>query len=125
MCHRIGKEGFDVGPDLLGQLGMAEESLLQDLLMPSQRIRPGYETTQVRLRDGTLAAGLLKDDGATSLTFALPAGAEQVVLRKDVAEVRRLATSLMPALAEALTPTDAANILAWLKSQLATPADKD
>ena len=54
-CHRIGKEGIEVGPDLLGQLGMAEESLLKDILMPNERIRPGYETTLVQTRDGTLA----------------------------------------------------------------------
>src|SRR5437867_3225124 len=29
-CHRIGNEGNEMGPDLLGQLGIAEESLLKD-----------------------------------------------------------------------------------------------
>jgi hypothetical protein len=62
--------------------------------------------------------GLLKDDGATSLTLAQAGGVEQVLLRKDVTGVRRLATSLMPSFAEALAPTDAANLLAWLRSNL-------
>jgi len=118
-CHRVGNEGFDVGPDLLGQLGMPEETLLQDLLAPNQRIRPGYETTEARLRNGSVVIGLLKDDGATSLTLAQAGGVEQVLLRKDVAEVRRVGSSLMPSFAEGLTPADAANVLAWLKAQLA------
>lgn len=121
-CHRIGTEGHDVGPDLLGQLGMAEDSLLKDILMPNERIRPGYETTLVQMADGSAVIGILKDDGATSLTLALPNGVEQVLLRKDVTGVRRLATSLMPSFAEGLTPADAANVLAWLKSNLRTPA---
>jgi putative heme-binding domain-containing protein len=117
-CHRIGKEGHEVGPDLLGQLGMAEESLLKEILMPNERIRPGYETTLVQTRDGGAMTGLLKDDGATSLTLAQAGGVEQVLLRKDVTGVRRLATSLMPSFADGLTPADVASVLAWLRSNL-------
>lgn len=116
MCHRLRNEGYEVGPDLLGQLGMPEESLLRDILAPSERIRPGYETTMVRMRDGDSVTGILKDDGATSLTLVQAGGLEQVLLRKDVAEAQRLSTSLMPPLAEGLTPADTANLLAWLKS---------
>ena len=87
-CHRIGNEGKEMGPDLLGQLGMAEESLLKDVLMPNERIRPGYETTLVQMTDGTAVTGILKDDGATSLTLVLPNGVDQVVLRKGMTGVR-------------------------------------
>src|SRR6185295_2989609 len=104
-CHRIGNEGNEAGPDLLGQLGMAEESLLQDILMPNERIRPGYETTLVETRDGNVMTGLLKSDDATSLTLVQAGGLEQVLLRKDVQGVRRLATSLMPSFADTLKPT--------------------
>ena len=97
---------------------MAEESLLKDILLPAERIRPGYETTLVETRDGGVIAGILKSDGATSLTLALPGGTEQVLLRKDVAGVRRVAGSLMPSFADALTPADVASVLAWLRSNL-------
>ena len=124
-CHRIGTEGHEVGPDLLGQLGLAEEGLLKDVLMPNERIRPGYETTLVQMGDGSVITGILKDDGATSLTLALPNGVEQVLLRKDVTGVRRFATSLMPSFAEGLAPADVANVLAWLRSHLGAAALKD
>jgi putative heme-binding domain-containing protein len=118
MCHRVGNEGHDVGPDLLGQAGMSEESLLRDLLMPNERIRPGYETTEVRLRDGSVVVGLLKEDGATSLTIVQAGGVEHVLLRKDVMEPGRSPASLMPPFAEGLAPADAADVLAWLRSNL-------
>ena len=86
--------------------------------MPSDRIRPGYETTVVRTGDGRTVTGILKDDGATSLALALPNGIEQVLLRKDVTNVRRLVASLMPSFAESLPPADLANILAWLRANL-------
>ena len=118
-CHRIGNEGNEMGPDLLGQLGIAEESLLKDILMPNERIRPGYETTLVQMTGGGGAVtGILRDDGATSLTLMSPNGVEQVLLRKDVKGVRRLATSLMPSYAEGLKPSDLADLLAWLRSNL-------
>ncbi len=123
-CHRIGNEGNEVGPDLLGQLGMAEESLLQDILRPSERIRPGYETTLVQTRDGGAVIGLLKSDGATSLTLVQPGGIEQVLLRKDVIGVRRLATSLMPSFAQTLKPSDVGDLLAWLRSHLGSGVPK-
>jgi putative membrane-bound dehydrogenase-like protein len=123
-CHRIGNEGSEVGPDLVGQLGTAEESLLKDLLMPNEKIRPGYETTVVQTRDGGAVAGLLKGDGATSLTLVQAGGVEQVLLRKDVTGVRRLAASLMPSYAEAFKPADLADLLAWLRSHLGAGAPK-
>ena len=122
LCHRIKDEGKAVGPDLLGELGIAEESLLRSLLMPSERIRPGFETTLVTTTAGTAAMGILTDDGATSLTLIGMGGLEQVLLRKDVAGVRRLATSLMPPVASTLTPVDVANLLAWLRSNLGSGA---
>lgn len=118
-CHRIGGEGHEVGPDLVGQLGMAEESLLKDILMPDERIRPGYETTLVQTAGGGAVVGLLKNDGATSLTLVQAGGVEQVLLRKDVTAVRRLATSLMPSFSEGLRPSDVADLLAWLKGAAA------
>jgi putative heme-binding domain-containing protein len=122
-CHRVGNEGHPVGPDLLGQLGMAEEALLKDILLPNERIRPGYETTLVQLADGGGVTGILKEDGATSLTLMLPNGVEQVLLRKDVTGVRRLATSLMPGFAEGLSPADVAHVLGWLRGNLKPAAE--
>jgi len=94
------------------------EDLLKDILMPNDRIRPGYETMVVKLADGASVTGILRDDGATSLAMVLPNGVEPVLLRKDVTGVRRLETSLMPSFAEGLAPNDVANILAWLRSRL-------
>jgi putative heme-binding domain-containing protein len=123
-CHCIGNEGHDVGPDLIGQLGIAEEALLKDILMPNDRIRPGFETTVVQMSDGGASIGILKDDGATSLTVMQPNGAEQTLLRNDVTAVRRVANSLMPSFVETLRPADVADLLAWLRSNLGPQTQK-
>lgn len=122
LCHRIKNEGKEVGPDLLGEIGVAEETTLRSILMPSERIRPGYETTMVSTTTGLTAMGILKEDGATSLTLIGVGGVEQVVLRKDISAVRRLPTSLMPPFGPMLLPTDVANVIAWLRSNLGSGA---
>ena len=48
-------------------------------------------------------------------------GLGEEALLKDVTGVRRLATSLMPSFAEGLALADVANVLAWLRSQIAAP----
>jgi putative heme-binding domain-containing protein len=102
----------------MGELGGAEETLVRHLLLPSERIRPGFETTLVETNAGTTFAGLLGEDGATSLTLRLPGGMEQTILRKDVKGLRRSGVSLMPSFAEALAPADVASLLAWLRGNL-------
>ena len=91
---------------------------MRHILLPNERIRPGFETTMVEMQSGAPVIGLLKDDGATSLTMRAPGGAEQVVLRKDIAGVRRLPMSLMPSFAGVLQPADLASLLTWLRSNL-------
>jgi putative membrane-bound dehydrogenase-like protein len=121
-CHRVGEEGQHFGPDLMGEIGVAEETLVRHILLPNERIRPGFETTMVEMQGGALVIGLLKDDGAMSLTMLAPGGAEQVVLRKDITGVRRLPISLMPSFATALQPADLASLLTWLRSNLTAEA---
>ncbi len=123
-CHRVGDEGHVFGPDLMGELGVAEETLVHHLLLPNERIRPGFETTLIERHDGLSTAGIQKEDGATSITLLAPAGIQQVILKKDIAATHRLQTSLMPSVAEGLTPADVANVLAWLRTQLRVPASK-
>ncbi|MFN0125416.1 MAG: PVC-type heme-binding CxxCH protein [Verrucomicrobiales bacterium] len=123
-CHRLDGEGHEVGPDFMGELSQPEETLARHLLMPNERIRPGYETYLFELRSGPALVGLLKDDGATSVTVALPGGADQVVLRKDLAGVRRLPVSLMPSFAAA-SPSELASLIGWLRSRVTEgPTDR-
>lgn len=120
-CHKVGNEGFEVGPDILGEIGVPEETLIRHVLMPNEHTRPGYETIRVDTHEGTAVVGILKDDGATSLTLVAPGGVQHELLRKDVTGVRRLPASLMPSFAETLPPADLASLLGWLKNNLNSP----
>jgi putative heme-binding domain-containing protein len=117
-CHQVGNEGHVVGPDLLGELGVSEETLVRHLLLPSERLRPGYETTLLMLRDETMITGILKEDGPTSLTMLKQEGVKQVVLKKNVMKLRRTNVSLMPSFGSIIPPAEMASLLGWLREQL-------
>ncbi|HUS36303.1 MAG TPA: PVC-type heme-binding CxxCH protein, partial [Verrucomicrobiae bacterium] len=117
-CHRLGNDGHDVAPDLIGQIAMGEEALLQDVLMPNARIRPGFETTTIERTDGDAFTGILREEGPTSVTIAQPNSPNQTILRKEIATIRRGNESLMPSFAETLKPDEVADLLAWMRVAL-------
>ncbi len=79
VCHQVGKEGHVFGPDLLGELGVAKETLVRHLLLPNKRIRPGYETTLVELHDGILGRSDFSDEHGA---YSYPAKAGHVLVGK-------------------------------------------
>lgn len=118
-CHRVGELGTDVGPNLSQAFQRSEETLVHDVLAPSDSISSGYETYRIALRDGEELSGILISDSASSITLRLGGGLEQTVLRKDLARVTSSPVSLMPdGLEEVLTPADCASLLSWIRAAL-------
>jgi putative membrane-bound dehydrogenase-like protein len=115
-CHQAHGVGHAVGPDLTAEFQRAEETILRDVLAPSETISPGYATYLVETTAGQVFSGLLAAESPTSLTLRMAEGKEQVILRKDVEELRALPVSMMPDdLAKTVSPADLADLLAWLR----------
>jgi putative heme-binding domain-containing protein len=94
----------------------AEEAILKDVLAPNDAISAGFPTYVVETTAGQMFNGILASESATSLTLRMPAGLEQVILRKNIARFESLPVSLMPeALAATLEPRDAADVIAWIR----------
>ena len=69
-CHRVGKEGGDVGPDLSdigGKYG--REHLIEAVLEPSRQIVEGYRPTLIATVEGRLLTGLVQGETADELTL--------------------------------------------------------
>lgn len=118
LCHKVGNKGNEVGPDVLGEAGVAEESLLRHVILPNARIRPGFGTTYAIMNDGSMITGLLKEDGPTGITLTIPGGIEKTLLRKDIQRIERRYASMMPPYANIIQPDDMADLLGWIRSQL-------
>lgn len=121
-CHSLQGRGANVGPDLGGTKGRAEETLLLDILQPSAQITVGYRSYIVETANGDSFTGILSAETATSITLPDETGKEQVILRKDIASIRTSDISLMPEnFPELLRPQDLVDLLGYLRESLATP----
>jgi putative membrane-bound dehydrogenase-like protein len=115
-CHQAHGVGHAVGPDLSAEFQRAEETIIRDVLAPSDTISPGYVTYAVATQAGQVFSGLLVAESPTSITLREAEGKEQIILRKDVDEVRAMSVSMMPEdLPKTVTPRDLADLLAWLR----------
>ncbi len=117
-CHRVGKEGKELGPELT-QIGkkLDRRQLLESMLQPSKTIDPKFRTWLVETASGKVLSGLLvsKDD-------------KEVVLRDAQNKQHRFAAdeidgifpqqkSMMPdLLLRDMSAEQVADLLAWLES---------
>jgi putative heme-binding domain-containing protein len=114
-CHRLGGDGFAVGPDLLGVRNGGREKLLVNILDPNREVPPNYFSYTVDTRDGDSYTGLIVDETATSVTVRQALGVETVVSRSQIAKMQSSRLSLMPeGLEEGLTNQDLADLVSFI-----------
>lgn len=117
-CHRIQKEGKEVGPELtlIGKK-LTRTQLLESILEPSKLIEPKYVTHLAEIDDGRTITGLLlsKDDNEVVLKDA-----QDKVTRIPVKKIEQLVPqrqSLMPDLLfRDMTAQQVADLLEYLSS---------
>jgi putative heme-binding domain-containing protein len=123
-CHQAHGVGHAVGPDLNAEFQRAEETIIRDVLAPSDAISAGYVSYAVLTSAGSVFTGLLLSESPTSVTLRQAEGKEHVVLRKDVEQLQAMPVSMMPDdLSKVVSPADLADLLSWLRRPPMTVAD--
>ena len=118
-CHKLGDQGYEVGPDLLTSKTRADETLLSDVLDPSNQITVGYNQYTVITQAGRIFSGVLAAETATSITLRAEEKKETTILRKDIDEMVATTISMMPEdLDKEVTPQDLADLLGFLRQTL-------
>jgi putative heme-binding domain-containing protein len=116
-CHRLGDQGSEVGPDLAASLHHAPDQILMNILDPNREVSPNYLEYVVALEDGRVLTGVIANETATNITLRRAEGVQDVVLRKDIADMRSSGKSLMPeGLENKITGQEMADLLAFLVS---------
>jgi putative membrane-bound dehydrogenase-like protein len=116
-CHRLGNEGFAVGPDLAGARNGGKEKLLTNILDPNREVPPNYFVYTVETADGDSYTGLIVNESANSVTLRQPLGVETVVARARIVKMQASKLSLMPeGLEEGLTNQDLADLVDYILS---------
>ena len=115
-CHRLGGIGTHVGPDISDTFRRTPEALLVDILDPSRAIDNNYVNYLVRTRGGAVLSGFIADQTASSLTLRRGKDQQDVVLRRDIDQMRSSGVSLMPEGIEKNIPVAGmADLLAFLR----------
>ncbi|MHB8973898.1 MAG: PVC-type heme-binding CxxCH protein [Pirellulaceae bacterium] len=125
-CHKLGGQGYEVGPDLLTARTRADETIVSDILDPSSQITVGYNTYNVLTTSGRIFSGVLVSEAATSLTLRAEQSKDAVILRQEIDELATSTISMMPEkLDQEVSPQDVADLLGFLRRSLADSSPRD
>ncbi|MBL8796150.1 MAG: HEAT repeat domain-containing protein [Planctomycetia bacterium] len=117
-CHRFGKEGRSVGPDLNSIQNRAPDALLVAILDPNREVPSNYISYTLATKDGRVLTGILAAETAASVTLRRAEGAEDIVLRSQIEELTPSGQSLMPeGLEQQIDIQQTADLLRYLSRQ--------
>ena len=120
VCHRVGDQGGQIGPDLstIGRIRTARD-LYESVLYPSESIARDFDTYEISVKSGGAArTGLIHGQSTRGIEFVSLGGQKEEIPHNEVASIRRVPMSLMPmGLQQTLAPDDLRDLIAWLLSK--------
>ncbi len=117
-CHRVGKQGKQLGPDLthIGKK-LSKAKILENLLDPSRTIDPKFAAWLVETDEGKVFTGLLVSRNEDEIVIRDTQNKRLRFKTENVDGIFPQRKSLMPdRLLRDLTAQQAADLLAWLAS---------
>ena len=117
-CHQIGGQGLNFGP-ALSEIGtkLPKEALYTAILEPSQAISFGFEGWEVQLKDGSTLVGLITSETDSEITLRAVGGIDNKLKKGSLKSRQKLASSLMPPLAPALSEKQLVDLVEFLSAQ--------
>ena len=120
-CHTLFDDGEIVGPALTGTQRTNLNYLLENIVDPSATVSKDYQLTIVRMNDGRVLSGILKNQNDRTVT--LRTLTERLVLARDRIEaIRSSDLSLMPdQQLDVMKPEQVRDLIAYLMSPQQVP----
>ena len=117
-CHRIGKTGSNVGPNLQ-DVGIKRDAnyILRSIVAPSADIDKNYRTQIVVLASGKTLQGLPLKQNDSTITLADSQGKTTVVQREEIDDIIEQQISIMPEIRKTLRRREIRDLVAFLLSQ--------
>ena len=116
VCHKINNEGYDFGP-ALSEIGSkyGKDGMFKSIIYPSDGISFGYETTSIKLNDGSEVMGIVSSKTKLEIEVKMPGGIVQKIKATNIKSMEQLKKSYMPAdLYSQMTKQELANLLGYL-----------
>ena len=116
-CHRIGKDGTDLGPDMtdVGRrrgLAFLEESIVK----PDAFVSNSYRAVQLVMKSGSDVFGIRLNEDDLSIQVRDLGGNPRSYLKENIKAVRRDKPSLMPSYESRFSKQELADLVAYLNS---------
>ena len=116
-CHRAGKEGFALGPDLVTVKNTGAEKLLVNILDPNREVAPQFLAFSVETKDDESLVALIVNETTTHVTLRMASGIEKTLPRVSIRGMKSSGQSLMPeGLEQNLTPQGMADLLEFISA---------
>jgi putative membrane-bound dehydrogenase-like protein len=114
-CHKLGDRGHAVGPNLAGVRRKTPEEILVSILDPNREVSPEFMEYLIALDDGRVLAGIVASETPGGLALRGREGAEQTILRRNIAEIAATGKSFMPeGLEKNITPPELTDLITYL-----------
>ena len=95
-CHRLGGDGYAVGPDLVTVKTGGKEKLLLNILDPNREVQPAYVSYLIETQDDESLIGVIANETGASVTLRQAFARDTVIARAKIRKVQSLGQSLMP-----------------------------
>ena len=121
-CHSVDPKAEQKGP-YLGSAGakFTRDYLVDSVLDPSKVVAQGFQTSMIKLKDGTAQMGFVTGEADGIVEVRNITGQVTKIKRDDVAEETHMPQSMMPpGLAAGLTVEDFTSLIEYLSSLKAT-----
>jgi quinoprotein glucose dehydrogenase len=116
-CHRIDREGGQVGPDLTSIASRQNRQyLLESLVDPNRQIAQGFDTVVLALTSGQIVTGVLREDNGKELHLVTPEGQILLVPKDEVEESRRGASAMPADVTKYLSKAELRDLVEFLAS---------
>ena len=116
-CHKVGKSGGIIGPDLSGAGAMSTEALLHNILTPNAQMESGYYRHDIILKDGSKVSGSLVNQTKEALSIQPVGTAIQVIALTRIKNHKITKSSLMPeGLIDHLSPEQVSDLFTYIRT---------
>ncbi|NDH95056.1 MAG: hypothetical protein EBZ13_11125 [Planctomycetia bacterium] len=116
-CHQVNGKGGEVGPNL-SEIGKQKpaEYLLESIVDPNAVIAKGFGTVQFLLADGTLKAGIVREETDDAFRIITPEAKELVIAKDDIDETSAGLSGMPADIVKQLSKRQIRDLVAYLGS---------
>jgi putative heme-binding domain-containing protein len=124
-CHQAGGKGGVIGPELASLAGRDRAWVYQNIIEPSASIHPNYVSYTVAMKDGRIAMGVVRAEGADAVKVSDIDAKQSIIPRAEIEEIRPSSSSIMPVgLLGAIGDDNTRDLLAFLTAQTQKPSGR-